>query len=152
MRAGSLALARAIGYVPSGVVMAVVAAGERRAVAIEVAGGEGVVIGPDNGLLASAVSMAGGAGRAVGLANPHIQLPNPGAPVPSRGVFAARAPHLCSRLDTAPPRTPAAHQSALPPVEQCVRGALFFFQAEEGIRSLVRFRGLGDVYKRRVLL
>ena len=35
VRAGSLALARAIGYVPSGVVMAVVAAGERRAVAIQ---------------------------------------------------------------------------------------------------------------------
>ena len=24
----------------------------------------------------------------------------------------------------------------------------FFFQAEDGIRDLVRFRGLGDVYKR----
>ena len=27
---------------------------------------------------------------------------------------------------------------------------LFFFQAEEGIRDLVRSRGLGDVYKRQV--
>ena len=27
-------------------------------------------------------------------------------------------------------------------------GALFFFQAEDGIRDLVRSRGLGDVYKR----
>ena len=35
---------------------------ERRAVAVEVAGGEGVLIGPDNGLLAPAVAMAGGAG------------------------------------------------------------------------------------------
>ena len=26
----------------------------------------------------------------------------------------------------------------------------FFFQAEDGIRDLVRFRGLGDVYKRQV--
>ena len=26
--------------------------------------------------------------------------------------------------------------------------ALFFFQAEDGIRDLVRSRGLGDVYKR----
>ena len=27
----------------------------------------------------------------------------------------------------------------------------FFFQAEDGIRYLVRSRGLGDVYKRQVL-
>ena len=27
-------------------------------------------------------------------------------------------------------------------------GAAFFFQAEDGIRDLVRSRGLGDVYKR----
>ena len=32
----------------------------------------------------------------------------------------------------------------------CVFGCLvvFFFQAEDGIRDLVRSRGLGDVYKR----
>ena len=28
---------------------------------------------------------------------------------------------------------------------------VFFFQAEDGIRYLVRSRGLGDVYKRQVL-
>ena len=28
----------------------------------------------------------------------------------------------------------------------------FFFQAEDGIRDLVRSRGLGDVYKRQVCL
>ena len=27
-------------------------------------------------------------------------------------------------------------------------GLIFFFQAEDGIRDLVRSRGLGDVYKR----
>ena len=30
----------------------------------------------------------------------------------------------------------------------CVIGVVFFFQAEDGIRYLVRSRGLGDVYKR----
>ena len=30
----------------------------------------------------------------------------------------------------------------------CVLVFLFFFQAEDGIRDLVRSRGLGDVYKR----
>ena len=38
----------------------------------------------------------------------------------------------------------------------CGRGQLshasFFFQAEDGIRDLVRSRGLGDVYKRQVEL
>ena len=29
-------------------------------------------------------------------------------------------------------------------------GIFFFFQAEDGIRDLVRSRGLGDVYKRQV--
>ena len=29
--------------------------------------------------------------------------------------------------------------------------ALFFFQAEDGIRDLVRSRGLGDVYKRQLI-
>ena len=29
---------------------------------------------------------------------------------------------------------------------------LFFFQAEDGIRDLVRSRGLGDVYKRQRML
>ena len=31
-----------------------------------------------------------------------------------------------------------------------VRNRLFFFQAEDGIRDLVRSRGLGDVYKRQI--
>ena len=29
--------------------------------------------------------------------------------------------------------------------------SFFFFQAEDGIRDLVRSRGLGDVYKRQVI-
>ena len=33
-------------------------------------------------------------------------------------------------------------------VSFCPRILFFFFQAEDGIRDLVRSRGLGDVYKR----
>ena len=33
----------------------------------------------------------------------------------------------------------------------CVFGLFFFFQAEDGIRDLVRSRGLGDVYKRQAV-
>ena len=32
-----------------------------------------------------------------------------------------------------------------------MRCSVFFFQAEDGIRDLVRSRGLGDVYKRQVV-
>ena len=99
VRAGSLALARAIGYVPSGIVLAVVdarTAGERPAVAIEVADGEGVLIGPDNGLLAPAVAMAGGADRAVLLTNTELQLQSPGALFLPRDVMAPAAAHLCN--------------------------------------------------------
>ena len=34
---------------------------------------------------------------------------------------------------------------------QSMRCGIFFFQAEDGIRDLVRSRGLGDVYKRQLL-
>jgi S-adenosyl-L-methionine hydrolase (adenosine-forming) len=99
IRGGSLALARCIGYVPSGVVLAVVDPGvgtNRRAVAIEVAGGAGVVVGPDNGLLAPAVAMAGGAERAVELTNPEYQLEAAGATFAGRDIFAPAAAHLCN--------------------------------------------------------
>ena len=33
----------------------------------------------------------------------------------------------------------------------CIGDWFFFFQAEDGIRDLVRSRGLGDVYKRQSL-
>lgn len=99
VRAGSLALARAIQYVPAGVVLAVVDPGvgtARRAVAVEVAGGAGVLVGPDNGLLAPAVSLAGGAERAVSLTSPEHQLPAPGPTFAGRDVFAPAAAHLCA--------------------------------------------------------
>ena len=101
VRAGGLALARAIGYVPAGVVLAVVDAGERRPVAIEVAGGNGVIVGPDNGLLATAVALAGGADRAVVLDRVEHHLPSPGAVLQVRDVFAPVAAHLCNGVDLA---------------------------------------------------
>ncbi|MEA3056760.1 MAG: hypothetical protein QOD30_2192 [Actinomycetota bacterium] len=99
VRAGALALARAIQYVDSGIVLAVVDPGvgtQRRAVAIEVAGGEGVFVGPDNGLLASAVAMTGGAQRAVVLDRPEYHLPAPGPTFAGRDVFAPVAAHLAN--------------------------------------------------------
>jgi hypothetical protein len=104
VRGGALALARAIPYVPEGVVLAVVDPGvgtSRRAVAIEVGDGAGVFIGPDNGLLAPAVAIAGGAGRAVELTNPAYQLETPGATFAGRDVFAPAAAHICNGVDLA---------------------------------------------------
>ncbi len=102
VRAGSLTLARAISYVPSGVVLAVVDPGvgtNRRCIAIEVGDGEGVLVGPDNGLLAPAVAMAGGAGRAVVLSNADYHLVAPGATFAGRDIFAPAAAHLCNGVD-----------------------------------------------------
>jgi S-adenosylmethionine hydrolase len=104
VRSGSLALARTIGYVASGVILAVVDPGvatTRRAIAIEVADGEGVLVGPDNGLLAPAVAMAGGSGRAVELSSVEHQLVTPGATFAGRDIFAPAAAHLCNGVDMA---------------------------------------------------
>ena len=102
VRAGSLALARCIGYVPSGVVLACVDPGSStngRSVAIEVAGGAGVVVGPDNGVLAPAVAMAGGADRAVELTAEEYRLASPGAVFELRDVLAPAAAHICNGVD-----------------------------------------------------
>jgi S-adenosyl-L-methionine hydrolase (adenosine-forming) len=104
IRGGALALVRAIPYVPDGIVLAVVDPGvgtARRAVAIEVADGAGVAIGPDNGLLAPAVAVAGGGTRAVELTNEQYQLAAPGATFAGRDVFAPAAAHLCNGVDLA---------------------------------------------------
>jgi S-adenosylmethionine hydrolase len=104
IRGGSLALARAIPYVAEGIVVAVVDPGvgtARRAVAVEVAGGAGVLVGPDNGLLAPAVAVVGGAERAVELTNTDYHLDAPGTTFAGRDVFAPIAAHLCNGVDLA---------------------------------------------------
>jgi len=104
LRAGGLALVRSAQYLAPGVILAVVDPGvgtERRAVAIEVAGGAGVFVGPDNGLLAAAVAMTGGAERAVQLTNAEYHLPAPGPTFAGRDVFAPAAAHLCNGVDLA---------------------------------------------------
>jgi S-adenosylmethionine hydrolase len=102
IRAGSLALVRSVQYLAPGVILAVVDPGvgtERRAIAVEVAEGAGMFVGPDNGLLASAVAMTGGATRAVELANDAFHLPAPGPTFAGRDIFAPVAAHLCNGVD-----------------------------------------------------
>jgi S-adenosylmethionine hydrolase len=102
VRAGGLALARSAQYLAPGVVLAVVDPGvatSRRAIAVEVGGGASVLVGPDNGLLAPAVSMVGGATRAVELTNLDYQLPAPGPTFAGRDIFGPAAAHLCNGVD-----------------------------------------------------
>lgn len=119
VRAGSLALARAVPYVPTGVVLAVVDPGvgtARRAVAIEVAGGDGVLVGPDNGLLAPAVALAGGAERAAVLDVGDFHLESPGATFAGRDIFAPVAAQLCNGVDLYEVGTPVDPVTLLPGV------------------------------------
>jgi len=99
VRAGSLTLGRAAQYLCPGVVLAVVDPGvgtARRGIAIEVGGGQSYLVGPDNGLLASAVAMSGGATAVVELTSREHQLEAPGATFAGRDVFAPAAAHLCN--------------------------------------------------------
>jgi S-adenosylmethionine hydrolase len=97
VRAGALALVRAVQYLPDGVVLAVVGPGvatERRCIAVEVEGG--FLVGPDNGLLAPAVAMLGGPARIVALDNPEYQLVAPGPTFAGRDVMAPAAAYLAA--------------------------------------------------------
>ncbi|MSY48385.1 MAG: hypothetical protein F2644_06815, partial [Actinobacteria bacterium] len=60
---------------------------------------KGVFVGPDNGLLAMAIALAGGAGRAVCLTNTDYHLDAPGETFAGRDIFGPVAAHLCNGID-----------------------------------------------------
>ena len=101
VRAGALTLVRAAQYLPDGgIVLAVVDPGvgtDRRLVAVEVE--QGILLGPDNGLLAPAVAILGGAQRVVSLTSTEHQLPAPGPTFAGRDVLAPAAAHLAAGVD-----------------------------------------------------
>jgi S-adenosyl-L-methionine hydrolase (adenosine-forming) len=101
VRAGALTLVRAAQYLPEGgIVLAVVDPGvgtERRLVAVEVE--HGILLGPDNGLLAPAVAILGGAQRVVALTSTEHQLPAPGPTFAGRDILAPAAAHLAAGID-----------------------------------------------------
>jgi S-adenosylmethionine hydrolase len=97
VRAGALALVRAVQYLPEGVALAVVDPGvgtERRGIAA--ATPWGILVGPDNGLLGPAVQMVGGAERIVSLEDPRFQLPRDGVTFDGRDIFAPAAALLAA--------------------------------------------------------
>jgi S-adenosylmethionine hydrolase len=101
VRAGALTLVRAAQYLPDGgIVLAVVDPGvgtDRRLVAVEVE--HGILLGPDNGLLAPAVAILGGARRVISLTSTEHQLPAPGPTFAGRDVLAPAAAHLAAGVD-----------------------------------------------------
>ncbi len=131
VRAGGLLLARSAQYLCPGVVLAVVDPGvgsARRAVAVEVGDGVSVLVGPDNGLLAPAVAMVGGATRAVELTNTDVHLPAPGPTFAGRDIFAPVAAQLCLGVDLGELGEPV-DPSALQP------GVLPLSRTEDGVVS-----------------
>jgi hypothetical protein len=116
-RAASLTLARSVQYLCPGVVLAVVDPGvgtQRRAVAIEVGDGQSYLVGPDNGMLASAVGMVGGATAAVELTNPEYHLAAPGPTFAGRDIFGPAAAHLCAGVPLAALGDPVGTSTLLP--------------------------------------
>jgi S-adenosylmethionine hydrolase len=123
VRAGALALVRSIQYLPTAtIVLAVVDPGvgtERRLIGVDV--GSGFLLGPDNGLLAPAVAMVGGARRVVELTNLEFQLPAPGATFAGRDVLAPAAGQLAAGTgfdELGEPVDPAGLTPGLVPVPQ----------------------------------
>jgi S-adenosyl-L-methionine hydrolase (adenosine-forming) len=99
IRGASLALARCVPYVPAGIVLAAVDPHPSALIAVEVAEGNGIFVGPDNGVLAPAVALAGGAQRAVKLTNTEHHLVAPGATFRARDILAPVAALLATGLD-----------------------------------------------------
>jgi S-adenosylmethionine hydrolase len=128
IRAGALALVRAIQYLPDGVVLAVVDPGvgtKRRLVAVETE--DSVLLGPDNGLLAPAVAMLGGAQQVVSLTNEDYHLAAPGATFAGRDVLSPVAAHLANGVPLAAlgePVDPATLYPGLVPLPELRDGAL----------------------------
>jgi S-adenosylmethionine hydrolase len=125
---GAMALTRAIQFMPDGVFLAVVDPGVgtvRKAVAVRTP--VGYFVGPDNGLLAPAVAMVGGADLAVSIEDAAFALPSPGATFHGRDVFAPAAAVLASGEaqieDLGPLLPPEALTPLLIPLSERVGGA-----------------------------
>lgn len=131
-RAGSLVLTRAVQYLPDGIVLAIVDPGvgtARRAIAVEVSNDSChlIFVGPDNGLLAPAVAMSGGAVRAFQLTNTELHLDAPGATFAGRDIFAPVAARLSAGFPLDLVGEPIDPNSLLPavlPLSQSEHGEL----------------------------
>ena len=103
VRRGAAVLAQTIPYFPPAVHVAVVDPGvgtDRRGIAV--AAGDAILVGPDNGLLSWAASVAGGPRMAVSLTNKEMWLnPTASATFHGRDIFMPVAARLASGADLA---------------------------------------------------
>ncbi len=114
---GALALTRAVQFMPDGVFLAVVDPGvgtERKAIAARTS--VGYFVGPDNGLLAPAVAMVGGADLIVSLEDPRFRLPSEGATFHGRDIFGPAAAVLASGQADITDLGPAMDPDAISPL------------------------------------
>ena len=94
---GAAMLARSLPYAPAGIHLAVVDPGvgsARRAVAVRVAEGDRVLVGPDNGLLSLAIERLGGCEEAIDASRSPVRLEPLSATFHGRDLFAPVAAHL----------------------------------------------------------
>lgn len=99
IRAASLALARAVQYLPDGIILAIVDPGvgsNRKAIAVEVNDGGKIFIAPDNGLLPPALALFGGVKQVVQLNNEQYHIKAFGGTFAGRDIFAPAIGQLLS--------------------------------------------------------
>jgi S-adenosylmethionine hydrolase len=97
---GAAILAQTVPHLPPAVHVAVVDPGvgtARRAIALEAS--DGVLVGPDNGLLIAAAEALGGIRRAVHITNPEWLADSVSATFHGRDVFAPVAAHIAIGAD-----------------------------------------------------
>jgi S-adenosylmethionine hydrolase len=117
VRGAALALMRSIQYLPEGVALAVVDPGvgtERRAIAARTPWG--FFVGPDNGLLAPAVAIVGGADVIVSIEDSRFRLPAEGETFHGRDVFGPAAAVLASGEATIEDLGPAVDLGTVAPL------------------------------------
>jgi hypothetical protein len=150
---GAMALTRGVQYMPDGVFLAVVDPGvgtDRKAIAARTP--VGYFVGPDNGLLAPAVAMVGGADLIVSLEEPQFQLPAKGGTFAGRDVFGPAAAVLASDQaeieDLGPALDPGSIKPLLIPLAEpagngAVRGSVLWVDTFGNIQFNVSPEDLG---------
>lgn len=122
VRHGAFALAQAVPYLPAAVHLAVVDPGvgtARRGVVVVAR--DGLLVGPDNGLLPPAADALGGVQAAFELAAPEFRLPTVSATFHGRDVFAPAAAHLALGVEPSAFGPPVEELERLPSPAPTVR-------------------------------